>query len=1127
MKRIATYIAVFVAMILAAACTMNEFFEPTFPSGSDDNVIIIRPRISHFADCNVSTRSAKEGDEAKVTSMAMALFPIEGDQIQPCVYYQYNDDGNMLFVLDRNRPPFTDAEGNEPYPYKNKEFVMYVIANMQGADIPVKSGYVNGAGKVAVYQPDGSVEINGDIDNLNEQCGAGWTVDDFVKKSHSVEDGSCFEKIHENGLPMIGSLGDCISEFGDNNTFVFHPDKVADVNENGLPTVNGTPTDNLEIPMRSLYAKFTFTISVDSEQEIIGNPAPRFDLSSYQVVNAAKTVFLERSSNEDNDETGYDDVASSEKHNVATEGLYAQGATKATFFLYVPERTFDPDVIPLESYVYDFGENGGECVGYDAIPPEMKKYAQRFKPELAEGLNATHVEINGTFTDHQKHIYNVTYKIYLGADNYGNFDIIRNTHYNNFITIKGIDNSDDESANYDPDNLPDGAIAPISIDHRVSIERTTPLVVGLRRETLLDAHIEVRPLRLHLSGGDQKTNPTSATVTLLKARDSDLALSTWIAMEKSGSTEDHITGTGTPSDGKRKFFTTNLIKDIYTAANVPDDGNIVITVDGLGYDANQTIWLYADENTTTNARSAVLQIEYNYKDPDTQEVAAPENYIITQHGLFKVKGADSGRDYYIENFEEYLYNYDVEDIYGQTKQEGMPWGLDGVQLSNEHNSFYIDEENEDWNNYVANNQLLKYDFYIAKYDSFVTEGVTVHGFAGQHFTSEIFDATESNTDVNKKVNVLTMADQPKGAVEYCYNRNKRNSDGSIAKVEWYLPSADELEDIIVPAYSTFAEFQDNYYWTSQPAYIRDAFYYEYATGRSQGNNVRDAYAFVAYEENKQYARATKVVAKGNNVYDYALSGLNKIPTDAHLHESFPNEQLLGDSYFTNMYAWYRWNGNTKAEPKQADEHFNEKRNSSETGVRYYVPIGHSYDKMYQKDGKGEHGYHPRTKSNRVRCARREWNPDKNYEMEIVYIVSTTPATTLDKSGNTKYVIRNANYPSTSLTTSDNNVAASSSALGINNYFVIEGNKIKSVAKNENPYFSGYDGNVSFNNSGTSYTINNSGSGFTISHTESFLFWSTTYFLKQTSDTEVKIEENNNGNTTWQFYEVKKEYKVVE
>lgn len=970
MKRIATYIAVFVAMIVAAACTMNEFFEPTFPSGSDDNVITIRPRISHFADCNVSTRSAKEGDEAKVTSMAMALFPIEDGQIQPCVYYQYNGNGNMLFVLDRNRPPFTDAEGNEPY--KDKEFVMYVIANMQGTGIPEKSGYVNEAGKVAVYQSDGSVVVGGDFD---DQCGAGWTVAQFVEKSHSITPGSCFEKIHENGLPMIGSLGDQSSTYGDKNSFVFHPAKVVNGNENGLPTVNGTPTDNLEIPMRSLYAKFTFTISVDSEQEVVGNAAPRFNLNSYQVVNAAKTVFLSRSLNEDNDETGYADVASSEIHNVATEGLYAQGATKATFSLYVPERTFDPAVIPLDSYVYDFEENGGECVGYDAIPPEMKKYAQRFKPELAEGLNATHVEINGTFTDHQKHVYNVTYKIYLGADNYGNFDIIRNTHYNNFITIEGIDNSDDESANYDPDDPefdPEDAIAPISIDHRVSVERTTPLVVGLRRETLLDAHIEVRPLRLHLSGGVSSTNPTSATVTLMKARESDLvAPSTWIGMEMSGSSDDHIKGTGTPSDGKRKYFTTDLISSL--------SGNTSLEVTDLGYKANQTVWLYVDENTTTTSRSAILRIQYEYEDPVTGETAAPMDYVITQHGLYEVYNEESGRTYYIERFEEYLYNYDVEDVYGQTKEEGMPWGLNGVQLSNKYTSFDTDKAGTTWkSDYTSRYPLPYYDFYIAKHDDdnensdeFTKDGGTLHNYAGQKFTKEIAE------NPNSGVEYLTLGEQAESAVEYCYSRNKRNSDGTV-DVKWYLPSADELEDFIVPAYSTFEEFQDNYYWTSQPAYVRNVFYYEYL--RLIGND--DTYAFTIYEDNIEYARATKVVYTGGK-YDTAPSGLDPTPTplvDNRAKRNETNSIIFG--YFYMMRYWKRdtWGGKDYGQDKKGvanaiangidvtNGEYDEVFKDTKDNKRYYVHLGHLYN-MIQKTDEGEHGYHQRTKNNRVRCVR--------------------------------------------------------------------------------------------------------------------------------------------------------------
>lgn len=959
----------FVVLVVTTACTMNELLEPTCPSSSDDNVVTVSPRITHYTDYDVTTRSAKEGDEAKVTSMAMALFPIEDGQIKPSVYYQYNADGNMLFVLDRNKAPFTDSNDQEPY--KDKNFVMYIIANMQDAGIPKKSGYVDENGKVAVYQPNGSVVIGGEWD---PNCGAGWTADEFVAKYHTIEDGTCFEKIGDNGLPMIGMLGD-FSEFGDKKTFIFHPTK-GDGNENGLPVVNGTPTDNLEIPMRALYAKFSFTINVDSEQEIVGNPAPRFDLLGYQVFNASSKVYLSRQLNEDHNETDYKGVATSEFHNVLSEGLYAQGATKATFSFYVPERYLTPNT-PASEYEYDFGENGGICKGYEKIPAELKKYAQRFKPKLVnKEQNATHVAIKGKFTDHQKHVYDVAYRIYLGKDNYGDFNIIRNTHYNNFITIKGIDNSDDQSANYDPDNLPDGAIAPISIDHRVSIDRTTPLVVDLRRETLLDSHFEVRPLRLHLSGGDRDKNPTSATVTLKKVKDTDPYLSTWIAMEKSGSTDDHITGTGTPSDGKRKYFTTNLIKDIYTAANVPDNGNIVINVDGLGYNANQTVWLYVDENISTTARSAVLQIEYNYTDPDTQVTAAPENYIITQHGLFKVTGRDSRRDYYIENFEEYLYNYDVEDIYSQTKQEGMPWGLKGEQLSNEHNSFTIDEDNDDWKNYVKNNPLPTYDFYIEKHDGDVARASgaqEIHTFAGQHFTSDIYKKS------NGAIRNLDMSETASGAVEYCYNRNKRNPNGSVAQVDWYLPAADELEDIMITAYSSFKEFQENYYWTSQPAYIRNVFYYEYR--ESKNGTPTDIYAFTVYSDNPDYARATKVINLGNDNFDYVRSGLADTPPAPYRDETGEGEENRG--YFYEMPYWkrngeYHWLSNrnpitygtfkkTDSNSFGGDQEYGYYFNGQK-GDRFHVHLGHLYD-LIEKINGDDHGYLHRDQNNRVRCVR--------------------------------------------------------------------------------------------------------------------------------------------------------------
>lgn len=866
MKRFATYIAVLAAMVFASACTMNELLEPNSPSDFGDDVVTISPRISHFMDCNVSTRSAKEGDEGKVTSMAMALFPIQGGVIQPSVFYQYNADGNMLFVLDRNKEPFVDAN------FEGQEFVMYIIANMQGSGIPETSG-------------------NGE--------GIGWTPAEFVEKAHTIDAGSCFEQIGDNGLPMLGSLGDYLSvdaegnKLADGKHFIFMPEEGTG-NEKGLPTVDGTPTDNLEIPMRTLYAKISFTIEVDSDQEIVGNAAPRFDLKGYQVNNAAGTVYLTRVLNVDDENTEYEDVVSSEFHNVEMDGLYAQGAKKATFHCYVPERYLTPATLP-SAYTYDFGENGSAITGYENIPAELKKYAQRFKPMLvSDAQKATHVAINGTFTDHQKHVYDVTYKIFLGSDNYGNFDIIRNTHYNNVITIRGINNSDDQPADYDPSDSGDDA--PISIDHRVTIDRTTPLVVGLRRETLLDAHFEVRPLRLHLSGGDRTTNPTSATVTLKKAKDSDPALSTWIGMELSGTSDEYITEPETPSSyGKRKYFTTDLISSI--------SDNTSLTVEGLNYNANQTIWLYVDENVNTESRSAILSIAYNYKDPITNEIAAPEDYIITQHGLHKV--TYNGNTYYMERFEEYLYNYDVDDRFGQTDQTGMPWGLEGKQLSNKHVA--ADPSKANLNNYgyvtdAGKTQMNSwvnsyYDFYVkgSRYDDAINTpdpNNDKHTRMGLHFCKEIVGTAE--------IGELSLNENPQSAVEYCHNKNKRNASGIVEDVVWYLPAVDEIEDVIVGAYNEYHEFQQYDYWSCQPSYHRCYFFMSWQN-RTYTQNAQVAGNFDFYIDDTGRARATQaeftgeIDANGNPVLTYMRSGVE-----------IPESTIEKKTWIVQEWSWSEW-----------------------------------------------------------------------------------------------------------------------------------------------------------------------------------------------------------------------------
>ena len=157
--------------------------------------------------------------------------------------------------------------------------------------------------------------------------------------------------------------------------------------------------------------------------------------------------------------------------------------------------------------------------------------------------------------------------------------------------------------------------------------------------------------------------------------------------------------------------------------------------------------------------------------------------------------------------------------------------------------------------------------------------------------------------------------------------------------------------------------QDNYYWTSQPAYIRNIFYYEY---KNYGGGVEDAYSFIVYEDNKDYARATKVVSLGNDKYDYAKSGLNDVPNDPKDRETLPsNEQNSKElGYFNEWHAWHRnKNGNIKFVTASTDQPYNEYRDNNATNKRYYAYLPHLLD-MKQE------GYHERTKSNRVRCVRK-------------------------------------------------------------------------------------------------------------------------------------------------------------
>lgn len=786
--------------LLATACTITPIDDVAINANGSKNQLQVVGRVTQYTDCDVATRSKKEGDEPKITSMGLALFPIENGVVGNCLYYDFKEGSSIVFIVDRHDEVFEN--------YDDKKFVMYIFANMQDAE-----GFP-----------------------ITAEAGVGKSLEDFTNCAAAAS--ADVENVPANGFPMMGSLGaknttNAID--GDTRELILKPTPGSN-NVDGLPMVDDTPTDNLEIPLKAMYAKFSFTISVKPDQEIVGNKAPRFDLLTYSVNNITATVDANSKTNEDNQV-----IATS---GGVSMGSYAQGATTATFDFYLPERYLDPsksidDVLPAElkkdtyDTVVDADQNG--------YRDQDEKYHQRFKNKLVDGKAATYVTINGKYTDHQGHVYDVAYNIYLGGNNYDNFDIIRNTHYDNSVTIRGISTSDDQSVNEDG----------IAIDWRVNVTRSTPLVINMRREALLDAHFEVRPLRLRLVGETIPTG-TNATVQILNENKTTDNIPDWIRLEMSGNTTNHITSG--VSAGKRKYFTTDLVTN--TLKN-----NTTITVNNLTK-TNQTVWIYVDENIDTKSRAAIVSVTYNNGEPEYFKIVQNCLYTVKTTRNADIDGVGGEYTYHIEQYEEYLYNYDAEDSYGQTEWNGMEWGLNGVELSNKEEAFVIShitgEGNNIWDNWgdftSRQDQAFStlspkpfYDFYLYRdiisimggylqesllTDDYYAGKLKIQKFNGHTLNKNIADyikskySTHQTTDnadtYTAKIDKIALDQDPKSAFAYCYNRNKRQLDGTVKEEDrvWYLPGVDEIEDIVEFAHGSFEEFQNNMYWSCQPAYVR-------------------------------------------------------------------------------------------------------------------------------------------------------------------------------------------------------------------------------------------------------------------------------------------------------------------
>ena len=473
-------------------------------------------------------------------------------------------------------------------------------------------------------------------------------------------------------------------------------------------------------------------------------------------------------------------------------------------------------------YVFEHGRAAKDYTYPDSITGTE---IQRLKNERAVD-DAAFIRFTGTYTNHNDYPYNVEYTIYPGGDPNWNFTLKTNCQYKNNVTITGITVN-----NLNPDQ---GAL----LDTRVNIDTdVNPYFIEMLRERKHDAHFNVTPMDVYI---DRQVSPTgTVTISIDNADEND-----WIRMEPmrySSTAEGRVFATNS-GDGKRLYFTQDLLTELDK-----QEGSKSYTVGTKG-EAEERIYFYIDENVPKDdgsnqdsngnvlERSATLTVTFD-PDPATVGGENSRSILIKQAGMLRVEYPEDSYnkipeyEFYIEYYEEYLEHYDGKDKYTQT-YNGLEWGLMGLRT-------YLGTK--------EGNEYMPY---------------------GWRNTMTIMQQFRNNTTEGKAKPEMTLNDTPRSATEYCYNKNKRNKNNRVETCHWYHPTIRELEYAMDKYYGTFVEFQDNWYWSSNPG--------PYGAEDNSGETSTTNLTWTG--EAKEYARATKSLYQGVNAkpqFSHATSEANK------------------------------------------------------------------------------------------------------------------------------------------------------------------------------------------------------------------------------------------------------------
>ena len=898
---------------------------------SSEGAIHIFGAVEDFDIKHVGTRAADDISDAFISEMTMFIFKANGEIIQGYRTRNatFDSDGNLIAAdftgcetcssainIAKANPTFlVDTEDGIIASYEGEKQTLIYFDNfaddLQGCQIYIVAN--------AYHQIGGKLDEITTLDALKS-----FVLDiDNTLAMPKNDDGSY------RGFPMIGTPATAKFNLkkGDKNT-----------------------ASVANIPLKKLYSKVRFTLQVCANQVVSGQ-IPTFTITKAEVFNVPTKARLGRDLDpvsgkpiyKENADDDYVNEIAGGNISASNIGDYYQFTGSKPFVITDFNKTVtthNPSVDQTDDRI-EFGFYMPEHkvtpnpISYPSGMPES--CYQYYKPKGVGATRdesglvtlakiATYVRIHGRYTDHNGQIKDVRYDIYLGQDETDDFTVKRNQQLNNQLVITGL-------TNYY--NAYEDTADNISIDHRVAVDYKG-FNLSMERTAILDSHFEVRPLDVELSPGG------SMTITIPEQ------YRTWVAMESDlwvrNNYNANIYISNEEGKAVRKYFTEGLVSELNGKTGRGNGGTIELRHSGKeNKSETYRIWFYIDENPNvydkllgeaedkggitsspddvtykvygkndTNPMYRVCPVEFKFYGTDndnTGGAAATVSKTVTvnlqQWNLWRVWGGISKNRYYdIEHEEEYLNNYVSDEIYGQT-QDGMAWGLEGIQLSNNVMAYWKERTNSTSglggffaslldnifnvsgsanNIFSQSGKAPYYDFYLSR-DNFPTDKLDssadktkyARDYNGLQFNKEIATTLKASSDSKAKIDGIILNEDPQSAFAYCYHKNKRNANGVVVDQKWFLPAIDEIEDIALGAYEEFDRvFQNKEYWSCQPAYDYNkitikpmqwifVYYQDVSAIGTLGGEF--------YNDNKSRARSTSVYATSSTSYTTIQSGL--------------------------------------------------------------------------------------------------------------------------------------------------------------------------------------------------------------------------------------------------------------